>query len=137
MATRSSVLTWRIPGMGEPGGLPSMGSHRVGHNWSDLAQRALQDAWISKIILHGIQVWGQDRTLCSGYNLKTKSKIKEKNVIRYSANIWVKSKRKSQMLNIQKLISNAICLKLHFPSFYSLYIRILSIIYLIEYTHRI
>ena len=29
MATRSSVLTWRIPGMGEPGGLPSMGSHRV------------------------------------------------------------------------------------------------------------
>ena len=32
MATHSSVLTWRIPGMGEPGGLPSMGSHRVGHN---------------------------------------------------------------------------------------------------------
>ena len=31
MATRSSVLAWRIPGMGEPGGLPSMGSHRVGH----------------------------------------------------------------------------------------------------------
>ena len=32
MATRSSVLAWRIPGMGEPGGLPSMGLHRVGHN---------------------------------------------------------------------------------------------------------
>ena len=32
MATHSSVLAWRIPGMGEPGGLPSMGSHRVGHN---------------------------------------------------------------------------------------------------------
>ena len=32
MATHSSVLPWRIPGMGEPGGLPSMGSHRVGHN---------------------------------------------------------------------------------------------------------
>ena len=31
MATHSSVLAWRIPGMGEPGGLPSMGSHRVGH----------------------------------------------------------------------------------------------------------
>ena len=30
MATHSSVLAWRIPGMGEPGGLPSMGSHRVG-----------------------------------------------------------------------------------------------------------
>ena len=37
MATHSSVLAWRIPGMGEPGGLPSMGLHRVGHNWSDLA----------------------------------------------------------------------------------------------------
>ena len=32
MATHSSILSWRIPGTGEPGGLPSMGSHRVGHN---------------------------------------------------------------------------------------------------------
>ena len=32
MATHSSVFVWRIPGMGEPGGLPSMGSHRVGHD---------------------------------------------------------------------------------------------------------
>ena len=37
MATHSSVLAWRIPGTGEPGGLPSMGSHRAGHDWSDLA----------------------------------------------------------------------------------------------------
>ena len=37
MATHSSVLAWRIPGTGEPGGLPYMGSHRVGHDWSDLA----------------------------------------------------------------------------------------------------
>ena len=40
MPTHSSVLAWRIPGMGEPGGLLSMGSHRVGHNWSDLAAAA-------------------------------------------------------------------------------------------------
>ena len=40
MATHSSVLAWRIPGMGEPGGLPSMGLHRVGHDWSDLAAAA-------------------------------------------------------------------------------------------------
>ena len=40
MATHSSVLAWRIPGMGEPGGLPSMGSYWVGHNWSDLAAAA-------------------------------------------------------------------------------------------------
>ena len=37
MAPHSSVLAWRIPGTGEPGGLPSMGSHRVGHDRSDLA----------------------------------------------------------------------------------------------------
>ena len=40
MATHSSVLAWRIPGTGEPGGLPSMGSHRVRHNWSDLTAAA-------------------------------------------------------------------------------------------------
>ena len=39
-ATHSSILAWRIPGTGEPGGLPSMGLHRVGHDWSDLAAAA-------------------------------------------------------------------------------------------------
>ena len=40
MATHSSVLAWRIPGTGEPGRLPSLGSHRVGHDLSDLAAAA-------------------------------------------------------------------------------------------------
>ena len=40
MTTHSSILAWRIPGTGEPGGLPSMGSHRVRHDWSDLAAAA-------------------------------------------------------------------------------------------------
>ena len=40
MATHSSVLAWRIPGMGEPGGLLSMGLQRVGHDWRDLAAAA-------------------------------------------------------------------------------------------------
>ena len=40
MATHSSILVWRIPGTGEPGGLPSMGSRRVRHNWSGLAAAA-------------------------------------------------------------------------------------------------
>ena len=40
MATHSSVLAWRIPGIGEPGGLSSMGSHRVRHDWGDLAAAA-------------------------------------------------------------------------------------------------
>ena len=42
MAAHSSVPAWRIPGMGEPGGLPSLGSHRVGHNWSNLAAAAAE-----------------------------------------------------------------------------------------------
>ena len=41
MATHFSVLAWRIPGTGEPGRLPSMGLHRVRHNWRDLAAAAL------------------------------------------------------------------------------------------------
>ena len=40
MTTHCSVLAWRIPGTGEPGGLPSMGSHRVGHDGSNLAAAA-------------------------------------------------------------------------------------------------
>ena len=46
MPTHSSVLAWRIPGMGEPGGLPSIGSHRVGHNRSDLAAAAAADVFL-------------------------------------------------------------------------------------------
>ena len=55
MATHSSVLAWRIPGTGEPGGLPSMGSHRVGHDWSDLAAAAAKDTvWIHLYEVPGI-----------------------------------------------------------------------------------
>ena len=49
MATHSSVLAWRIPGMGEPCGPPSMGSHRVGHDWSDLAA--------APVFLGGPRMW--------------------------------------------------------------------------------
>ena len=48
----SSVLVWRIPGMEEPGGLPSMGPHRVGHDWSDLAAIADRNPPASSV--HGI-----------------------------------------------------------------------------------
>ena len=43
MAPHSGTLAWRIPWMEEPGGLPSMGSHRVGHDWSDLAAAIMKD----------------------------------------------------------------------------------------------
>ena len=51
MATHSSVLAWRIPGTGEPGGLPSMGSHRVGHDRSNLAAAAAAGAICVKLML--------------------------------------------------------------------------------------
>ena len=56
MAHHSSALAWRIPGTGEPGGLPSMGSHRVGHDWSDLAAAAA-----AIIIVIGVPWWFSSR----------------------------------------------------------------------------
>ena len=52
MATHSSVLAWRIPGTGEPGGLPSMGSHRVGRDWSDAAAAAAVAFSVKYLSMH-------------------------------------------------------------------------------------
>ena len=57
MATHSSILAWRIPGTGEPGGLPSMGSHRVGHDWSDLAAANLVQTVLYKTLFLDILIW--------------------------------------------------------------------------------
>ena len=63
MATHSSVLAWRIPGMGEPGGLPSMGSHRVGHDWIDLVAVVVASDTIGSVSLenpnYGRWGWGE------------------------------------------------------------------------------
>ena len=48
MATHSSVLAWRIPGTGEPGGLPSMGSHRVGHDLAAAAEYIMRSAGLDE-----------------------------------------------------------------------------------------
>ena len=52
MATHSSVLARRIPGTAEPGGLPSMGSHRVGRDWSDLAAAAFPPTSNHKFVFY-------------------------------------------------------------------------------------
>ena len=52
MATHSSDLAWRIPGTAEPGELPSMGSHRVGHDWSDLAAAAAAHVYYVHVHTH-------------------------------------------------------------------------------------
>ena len=57
MTTHFSVLAWRIPGTGEPGGLPSMGSHRVRHNWSDLAAAAERILILLVIVASGGYAW--------------------------------------------------------------------------------
>ena len=54
MATHSSVLAWRIPGTEEPGGLPSMGSHKVGHAWSNLAAEAAAAKWFVLLPNQGV-----------------------------------------------------------------------------------
>ena len=64
----SSVLAWRIPGTGEPGGLPSMGSHRVRHDWSDLAAAAA--GWVEMPLLHSplykdVCMLNHHQTLCA------------------------------------------------------------------------
>ena len=53
--SNSSILAWRIPGTEEPSGLPSMGSHRVGHDWSDLAVAVAAAAEASTILV--FQCW--------------------------------------------------------------------------------
>ena len=64
MAAHSSVLAWRIPGTGESGGLPSVGSHRVGHDWSDLASKqARASRWAA---VHGV---ARSRTRLSDFTL--------------------------------------------------------------------
>ena len=50
-------LAWRVPGMAEPGGLPSMGLHRVGHDWSDLAAAAAVKGMVSPVVTYGCERW--------------------------------------------------------------------------------
>ena len=63
MATHSSVLAWRIPGTGKPDGLPSMGSHRVGHDWSDLAAAAAAAVWSRASYLTSL--WQVPSSMCT------------------------------------------------------------------------
>ena len=65
IATHSSILAWRIPGMGEPIGLLSMGSHRVGHDWSDLAAAAARCSQVVLVVMNPSANTGDVRGACS------------------------------------------------------------------------
>ena len=88
MTTHSSVLAWRISGTGEPGGLPSLGSHRVGHDWSDLAAAAA--AGIASTWLHIAQ--GYLSELCvSGEMVQLEAFPKGADIVRTSiSTTWEK-----------------------------------------------
>ena len=58
MATHSSILAWSILWTEEPGGLPSMGSCKVGHDWSDLAAAASLEIKSKRVIFHKKKCWG-------------------------------------------------------------------------------
>ena len=75
MTTHSSVLAWRIPGTGEPNGLPSMGSHRFGHDWSDLTAAGERMGTISG--------WNID-SHCSYQD----SLLKKKNTSQFPVYLW-------------------------------------------------
>ena len=64
MATHSNILAWRIPGTEQPGGLPSVGSHRVRHDWSDAAAAAAAAAHTSKVMLNILQAKLQQYMNC-------------------------------------------------------------------------
>ena len=73
MATHSSVLAWRVPGMEESGRLPSMGSHRVRHDWSDLAAAAAACYLVTYVIMWSCEkIWGADQEnhLCRSRKLR-------------------------------------------------------------------
>ena len=71
MATHSSVLAWRIPGTGEPCGLPSMELHRVRHDCSDLAAAA------AEIFKEGLTIWNLSER-CQTFSIHFKGKKKRK-----------------------------------------------------------
>ena len=107
MATHSSVLAWRIPGMGEPGGLLSLGSHRVGHDWSDLAAAAtaaeyiMRNAGLDEAQV-GIKIAGKntnDFTYADDTTLMAESEEEVKSLL---MKVKEESEKAGLKLNIQK-----------------------------------
>ena len=94
MATHPSVLAWRIPGTGEPGGLPSMESHRVGHDWSDLAAAAA--AWHDKP-LWSHSFWGLG--VGNGLGRYFWCLVSQETVVKVSHGVVITDARLSQFLS--------------------------------------
>ena len=81
IVTHSSVLAWRILGTGEPGGLPSMRSHRVGHDWSDLAEK----------------IWTHDSSA-----LSVSQSVQSLSCVRFFATLWIAARQASLSITISR-----------------------------------
>ena len=90
MATHSSVLAWRIPGTGEPDGLPSMGSHRVRHYWGDLAAATLHCNFTCLGAARRLCWVHRKEPLWSGSSLDTQSKQFTVNLGSHTNKIYMK-----------------------------------------------
>ena len=86
MVTHSSVLAWRIPGTGKPGGLPSRGSHRVRHDWSNLTSqlKCIDLIFFWKVI---ICLWTNIKLMFFGYGM-------------YNVSFYYSYNRKWSILNL-------------------------------------
>ena len=118
MATHSSVLAWRIPEMGEPGGLPSMGSYRVGHDWSNLAAAAavLPNKFLSYLkshfnvfIFHNNNKKNQNANVCCMLISHSETKFHCINDFQFSSSSFPRQMEKSPSwnleLNSQRIVS--------------------------------
>ena len=112
MATHSSVLAWRIPGTGEPGGLPSMQSHRAGHDWSDLAVAVacwLSESWENSQALQEVPTVVEGLCVCVCVCVCVYKCICET----WKVCFWrVKKMRRcvSSTVNRVRLVSNSVCI---------------------------
>ena len=106
MATHFSVLAWRIPGTGEPGGLPSMRSHRVGHDWSDLAAAAAAEyiIWNARLdeAQAGIKIAGRNINNLRYANDTTLMAESEEELKSLMMKVEEESEKIGLKLNIQK-----------------------------------
>ena len=98
MATHSSVRAWRIPGKGEPGGLPSMGSHKVGHDWSDLAAAAAAVFEAKNTLVLGMLIFFRSSKKCKalGFHIKINRsyRVGKKNMFTWFFKLRQKTSRK-------------------------------------------
>ena len=113
MATHSSILAWRIPRTGEPGGLPSMGSHRVGRDWSNLAAAASLSNWCFYMC-----PWasGQSETLlgCKMLQLKSETLLGYKMLQLYTSQLYTQSKMATLLSKVWDIIWSLTPLKILF-----------------------